>query len=195
MPGLNQICRIINQSLQEGYFSNRRFNPTRFNGIADPLRTVSDDEKEVTTPTIIDNNGEGKEIVYNDQFSAQCYHRLISPVYSMPDPEYGKAGTTMQETANMKMIFMGDRSQMKQRQEEIIAAVIFDFPKEFVSAQFTPLGLTSCVIEMGDVEANMFDVFISEWNGREYDLTTSSILFAVNYKIINTYNKCFEICS
>lgn len=194
MPALNEIALLINASLQAGHFAAQRFNPTRFNGIADPIRKVGKDEKEVTTPTIINNKGEATEIVYNDKFSAQCYHRLISPSYSLPDPAYGKPGKDMQEIAEMKMVFMGDRAKMKARQEEVIAAVAFDFPKEFTAAQYKPLGLTSCVIEMGSVDEDMYEVFIQEWNGRDYALDTASILFAINYRVTSIYSKCFTIC-
>ncbi len=195
MPALNEIAILINTALKTGHFKAQRFNPTRFNALADPIRKTDKEGKETTTPNIISDNGEATELVFNDKFSAQGYHRLISPSYDLADPAYGKPGKDMAEIANMKFVFMGNRAKMKVRQEDVIAAVAFDFPKEFSAAQYQPLGLTSCIIEMGAVEENPYDVFVSEWDNHEYALTTSSILFAMNYKIISTYNKCFQICS
>lgn len=198
MPALNSISLLINTALQKGHFSSRRFNPTSFNAIADPMKVVEEKDGqtiEYTIPTIINNDGEGTQIVFDDKYSAQGYHRIIMPAYSAPDPAYGKPGKDIQEIADMKFVFMGDRSQMKVRQEEVIAAAVYDFPKEFLPSEYKPLGLTSCVIEMGTVEQNMYEVFVSEWNGRDYDLTTSSILFAINYRIVSTYSKCLSICN
>lgn len=195
MPALNQIALLINTALQNGHFAPQRFNPSRFLGIADPMRRVEEGGKEITTPTIIDNDGDGTEVVMNDKYSAQCYHRVVTPTYLLPpDNAYGKAGRDMQEIADCVMVFMGDRSQMKVTQVDCIAAVAYDFPKEFLPSQYSPLGLTSCVIEMGSVEKNPFDVFNTEWQGHDYALETSSILFSINYRVISTYATCFAIC-
>lgn len=195
MPNLNAISLLINASLQAGHFKSQRFNPTRFNGLADPIRKVNKEGTETTTPTIITNKGEGDEVVFNDKYSAQCFHRLINTQYDIPDEPMGFPAREMKEIANMKMVFMGDRAKMKVRQEDVIAAVAFDFPKEFLPATVQSLELTSCVIEMGTVDSEPYEVFVQEWNGHNYSLTTSSILFAINYKITSTYAKCFTICS
>lgn len=193
MPALNQITGIINAAFISGHFGSRRFQPSRFQQVADQIK-VKGEDSDYIIPTILDNTGEGTELTYNDKYSCQCYHRVIKPSYPRAEPDYGLPGTTMEETADMKLIFMADRTQVLQRPEDIIAAVMYDIPKELTPTQIAALNITSCIIELGDVENNPYDVFFSEWGGRDYDLTTSSILFALNYKIITTYNSCFAIC-
>jgi hypothetical protein len=194
MPAINQITGIINAAFISGHFGSRRFQPSKFSQVADVIKVRNEGDNEYSIPTIIDNTGEGTELTYNDQYSCQCFHRLLKPSYPRADPDYGVPGSTMEETTEMKLVFMADRAQVLQRPEDIMAAVVYDFPKELTPTQIASLNITSCIIELGDIEHNPYDVFFAEWGGRDYDLTTSSILFALNYKIITTYNSCFAIC-
>lgn len=195
MPNLDSICSLINSSLQTGNFASRRFQAAKFYEIADPIKTTGED-KERIEPYIIDNDGEGESVVYDDTQALQVYHVVDTIDYQIADPDdYGKPGTTMQETANMRMIFIGSRKRMKVRTENTIAAAVMDFPKEFTPTQVTALGMNSCIIQMQDVESDPYTVWEDQFKGTEYGLGTDTTAFSIKYKIIDTYNKnCFSLC-
>ncbi len=196
MPNLDNITSLINASMQAGNFSSRRFQAAKFFPIADPIKTTGE-EKERTEPYIISNEGEGESVVYDDTQALQIYHIVDSLEYSIANPDdYGTPGTIMQETANMRMIFIGSRRRIKVRTEDIIAASAMDFPKEFAPSQVSALSMNSCIIEMQDVESDPYKVWEDQFIGTEYSLGTDTTAFWIRYKIIDTYNKsCFKLCN
>lgn len=194
MPAQNDIALLINASLKANNFKSQRFQSGAYFGIAEPIKEISEDG-EKTAPYIIDDTGEGTTVVYNDTCPFTVFHRLETPEYNIPVDDYGKPGTTMQETSNMRLVFTGSRGRMKIRPENVAAAIAMDFPKEFTPAQITSLGLNSCIIEMGSVIVDPYTVWSQEWIGHEYDLDTDTIMISVNYRIVSTYNKlCFSLC-
>ncbi len=196
MPNLDAIVTLINTSMQTGNFKSRRFQSAKFFTIADPIKTTGEDN-ERREPYIIDNNGEGVAVVPDDTYGLQVYHVADSLAYQIADPDdYGTPGTTMQETANMRMVFWGRRGKLKVRLEDVIAASAMDFPKEFLPSDLTPLGMNSCRIEMGEVDSDPYSVWDKEFQGTEFQLGTDTILFDISYKIIDTYNRsCFNLCN
>ena len=194
MPNLDVICGLINTSLKAGNFKSRRFQAAKYYLIADPIKTIETD-KETTSPYIIDSNGEAIELTFDDTNAFQIYHKVDTTDYKLADLDYGKPGTTMNEVANMRMIFMGSRKRMQVTLENIIAAVAVDFPKEFNQTVVGTLGANRCVIEMGSVNSDPYSVWSQEFVGVEYGLTTDSVMFSLSYKIDSDYNKaCFNLC-
>jgi hypothetical protein len=195
MPNLNSICGLINNAITSGHFNNRRFQCDQVYGIANQILETTSGELEVIMPTVIDLNGEGTPMVFDDISSFQIFHINTNLNYSIPDSDYGNPGTVMQEDAEMKMIFISQRSKILTTPEQAIAAIILDMPKEFAPSQINALQLSSCVIEFDSVDSNPYELYKNIWQNRDYDLDTDSILFCVNYKIVSTYNsKCFSIC-
>lgn len=194
MPALSQIVTIINNSFVTGQFSTRKYQIAKYFGITDPVKTTMEDMDKIE-PMIIDDNGECIKVVYDDTQAFQIFHKLDTIDYKIADPDYGFPGTTMEEAANMKLIFFGNRKRLQTRAEDLIAAVALDMPKEFSTAQIQTLGLNSCVIEIGDVESDPYKVFSEEWSGIDTFVKPETILFSIRYKIIDTYNKnCFLLC-
>lgn len=195
MPNLDSITTLINSALQSGQFKSRRFQAAKFYEIADPIKTTGED-KERREPYIIDDDGEGTSVVYDDTQALQVYHVVDTIDYKIADPDdYGKPGTTMEETANMRMIFIGSRKRIKVRPENVIAAAIIDFPKEFTPAEVTANGMNSCIIQMQDVESDPYIVWGDQFIGTDFSLGTDTIAFSIKYKIVDTYNKnCFTLC-
>lgn len=193
MPNLDSICGIINTALQADQFGTRRFQASAWYNIADPLRTTG--ENETTQPVIIDNEGEGKSVVFDDTNALQVFHRINSISYKIADPDYGNPGTTTEETANMRMIFVGSRRRLKTRPENVMAGAAMDFPKELNSSVITSLGMNSLIIEMGDIDLDPYSVWNTEWQGSDFELDSDTFLFSLKYTIISTFNKsCFSIC-
>lgn len=197
MPNLGNIVGFINDAMLAGNFSSRSFQTGNFNGIAEYIKTT-DGGVEQKSPFIIDDQGEAMELIYDDRYPFVIFHLKDGWDYQQaPDPEnYGKAGTTMQETANMKLVFVGSRKRMGVSCDNVTAAVAMDIPKEFTPSQLYGLSLVSCVIETGSVATDPYTIFSEIWSNTDYNFDTDTIIFTMSYKITATYNKgCFNLCT
>lgn len=195
MPNLNSIAQLINTALSVGNFSTRKFQSGSFNLIADPIKTI-DEKGETSSPYIIDNSGEAIELTFDDTNQFQVYHKIDNLEYKLADLDYGAPGTTMNEVSNMRLIFIGSRNRMKVTLDNVIAAINIDFPKEFLPSDITALQMNKCIIEMGTVIKDPYQVWNEEFQGIPYDFNTDTIMFSVSYKIDSDYNKaCFKLCN
>lgn len=195
MPNLNSITNMINVTLKSGNFKGMKFQSSDWNGISDPVETDKGEGNVIMQPMIVDDQGECKMLVFDDVFNMVVFHKVEGLDYEVADPNYGKPGTTIQETAQMKMIFSADRSKLLIRPEDMIAAAVMDIPKEFLPTDISPLGLNSCVIEMGSVNKDPYSVWEENWKGVKFPLSPEDLLFSISYKIVSTFNKCcFSFC-
>jgi len=197
MPNVGSICKIINDALLANSFEPRNFQTGNFNLIAEPIQTETE-AGNVTTPNIIDSSGEATELVFDDRYPFRLFHLKDGWEYKQaPDGEnYGAAGQVMEEDANMMLVFVGSRSQMKVTLDNVLAAVVMDIPKELNYATVQGLSISSCVIEIGSVTTNPYDVWAKIWTNMPYEFSTDTIAFIINYKITTTYWKgCFNLCS
>lgn len=168
----------------------QKFASATWNGIADIVKI---EDKQV--PLTITNDGEGKEVIWDDTSSLSVYHRIENINYSIPVDDYGPPGTTMMEATSLKMVFMADRNKLNLRADDLSAAASMDFPKEFTEGQINTFGFNSMTISMESVNMNFINEFETEFKGVEYPLNTSLVMFSIKYKIESTYNKsCFGLC-
>lgn len=196
MPNLNDITLLINQALVADEFASRRFQNAKFNAIAERIK-ITGEETERWEVAVIDNDGEAQTVCIDDTYAMQVYHRIDSLEYPIvPENDYGKPGHTMTEVANMRMIFLGDRGRLTVRPENVVAAAVVDFPKEFLPAEITPLQLNSCMIDIGTTELDPYMVWDREFTGSAMELDTNTILCSISYRITSTFNKsCFKLCN
>src|SRR4029077_3153187 len=149
VPKILEISQIINASLLAGNFRFKKLSTGRILTIADDIRT--DNENGVTKrPGIVDNEGRITSIAVDDKYPFTLYHKVDKLDYKLL--EYGPPGSGLEETAQMRMIFLGDQKKLKTRQEEMAAFAVLDIPKELQPAQYQPLTLTSVRIEVDEVD-------------------------------------------
>lgn len=197
MPNAGNIADIINSKLQSGNFSSRDFQNGKFTAIAEPIKTYSKDGEESISPYIIDNRGEGEILVYEDVFPFVVFHLKDGFDYpNTPDDDnFGNAGQTVQEIANMRLIFVGSRNRMKVSTDNVMSAIAMDFPREFTQSQIQGLSITKCTIEMGSINSNPYDIWQNIWTNKKYEFDTDIIIVSVPYKITSLYTKnCFKLC-
>lgn len=194
MPNQNAICNMINAYLKANSFSTMKYQTGDWNGIAEPVRTVEESGESVI-PAVIDLYGEAKNLMYDDTFPFRAYHRMTSVSYTTEDGEYGNPGETMQETSDFKFVFIGSRTKMGTRPENVIAAIEKDFPKEFYPNDLNQLSINKCVIEMGDVSYDQYSIWNEEFTGNGFALPIDTIAIQVRYRMIILFDKCcFNIC-
>ena len=195
MPQLNALVDLINTSFETDIFNTRKFQIAKYFGIIDRVKTKTVDNEKIE-PMVIDTNGECHKVVYNDKYNLQVYHLVESITYAQAEPNYGPPGMTMEETANMKCIFIGNRKKLQVRPEEISAFMLMDIPKQFLSSIVTPLGMSSVVITTDDVEIDPYKVWADQYDGLDSFIKPEIIMISIKYKIISTYNKnCAQLCN
>ena|ERR1035437_4378536 len=194
MPALQDISTLINTSLSTGNFSTRKFQPAVYYTIADTVKTVTD-ETEKLEPMIIDDNGECIKMIYNDVNALQVFHLIGDLSYSPATLDYGPPGTTMQEVAEMTLVFVGNRKRLKTRPEDISAAILMNIPKEFDIVTISSLNINSCIIEVSDVETDPYKNFSMLWTNIKSFVKPETVLITIKYKITTTYNRnCWVLC-
>ncbi len=204
MPKLREITAIQNQALKSGLFNGRRFQDGKwYDGIATKLNREESGPKEgdvyiAKFPAIIDNNGESKDVSYNDTYPIQFYHRLTAPLRypDMSQESFGNPDMSNQEIADMVLICIAKRSKVKAFPEEICAAIVASFVKELSPAQLMPLQLQQATMEILETNTDTFSVFAQEFENVDFALTTDISMIAVRYRITTLYGKnCFTLCN
>lgn len=194
MPNLDKIVTLINDALEAGNFSTRRFQPSIYHNIADDVKTTRESE-DVIEPMIVFQNGEAKKMVYDDTNAFQIFHKIESIDYKLSVLDYGPPGTTIEETANMSLIFVGNRKRLQVRPEDVTAAILMDMPKEFTTSQAQAFDLTSITIDTDSVETDSYKVWAEQWVGIKSFVKPETILISIKYTIVDTYNRnCWSLC-
>jgi hypothetical protein len=194
MPALDQITANINTAMQNGNFNTRKFQIAKYYNITDVVKT-STTEGDKLQPYVIDDSGNCINVVYDDKYNFQVFHVVDNITYKQADPNYGNPGQTMEETAEMILIFFGNRKKLMVRPEDIAAAICMDIPKELPLSFIQPLGMNSVVIETNIIETDPYIVWNNQWQGTTSFVKPETILLAVKYTIVSTYNKnCFKLC-
>lgn len=197
MPNLRAITSIINATLQMGSFSTGRFQGGQYNELAQlVMESDKDDSNIIKRPMIVNNNGQGTDVIINDKFPIQVYHRTTSLNYEQGEADdFGDAGTTTIEIAEMIMIIIGDRKRLKVVQEDLAASVISDMPIELQPAQLAPLFLTKGLVDPIDVNTDIEQVYDQEYSGVPYLLKPSNFMLSFRYRITTEYSvECFNLC-
>lgn len=195
MPNLNDITILINTTLIGGPFVNNKFKPAKTFGICEAVKK-SEDGKETSQPSYFDTWGEGESVAFDDTNTLMIFHRVESISYSNDSDGYGNADKNLIETANMRLVFTGQRNKMNARPENVLAAIELFFLKELTPAQASGFGVYGATLEMGDANLDSYSVWDQEFQGIEYGLVPEIMMFSIPYKIISTFNKgCFILCS
>lgn len=145
---------------------------------------------------VVDNDGEGTDVGYDDTYPIRFYHRILTITPEDDQEEsFGNPGNTIKETSEMALIIMGDKSQLKVSQEDIIAAAIADLPREISKTDLTTLTLQSAIIEIGEAVNDTEEVFSQEYPGVPFALAPENFMVMIKYKIVILYAKnCFQLC-
>lgn len=201
MPKIREIIDIQNASLKAGNFHGRKFQDGLWLGLAyliDREEKSGEDFITTTRPAIIDNNGEGIDVSYNDTYPIQFYHRLTAPLqYLGMDTEgFGNPNSSNTEIAEMALICMGDRYRVGAYTEEICAAIVSDLVRELTPVQLQTLMLQSATIEVTETNTNGIDVFNQEFTNVDFPFAPENFMISVKYKITTMYGKgCFSLCN
>lgn len=184
---------MINNNLQSTTLNSKRFQQGEFKGLAE-LVTVKEGDKQRTCPLILDNNGEGAEVMLNDSFPFQIYHRIIEIEPSETD-EFGD-GVQIKENTNLKLVCFANKRQMQFELDDLITAINVGFLVHLSDAQLATLGnwFSNVDIEINSINIDKNKVWSDEFSDENL-LPTYYQCLAVNYSVQSDINtECFELC-
>jgi len=192
---INDIVNLINATLEASTLTNKRFQKGELLGLAE-LVTKDDTTGKTTVPLILDNDGEGTEVMLNDTLPFQAYHRITEiSVATNDDDSYGDGDTHTEET-KMKMIIFSNRRIMQFQQDDIITAINVGFPVSLSKTQLATLGnwFSQVDFEVENIDIDKEAVWSGEF-GFSNSLPPFYYTFSVNYKIqSHIMAGCYDIC-
>jgi hypothetical protein len=197
MPKIDEICTIINTSIQ-GILNTSRYQGAKYYTTADIVKDIDKEKGEIWYPVIIDNDGEGTSVVVDDTYPLQIYHRILSLNNELIDVEnYGDENQKLKETAQMTMVIISDRGILQMKGEDLIEIIAVNLPGKLTQGDLNTLQLNSVnIFASGEVIIDNEIVYKREYNTGEYLLKPNSIMFSLAYTIITVFDKkCFPYCS
>lgn len=192
MPKLREIVDVINTSLKGGNFATRKFQDGIWYNIAEFI-TREEKDKVTKFPTIIDELGEGKDVVPNDTYPIQFYHRILG-ILPTDDPitDFGDFGNSITEIDEMMLIVIGDRKKTLSYREDVASAIWAQFPREITTIP----ELQSCLIEPLEINNDRESVWNNEFDNVDFELEPQQYIISLRYRITAIYSKnCFTLCN
>jgi hypothetical protein len=191
MSKLDTIVTEINTSLKAGVFGSNRFQRGKMFGIAEKFK-ISETE---TIPCIMNDSGEDTaKVSIDDTYPFQLYHRILSIDAEYAEEDYGDSIEVI-ETANMKLVVIGNRSVLRLKKEDIVSGIISALPSGVGKAVLSSLNISECDIDYGEFTTEPQEVYDDEYNIEEYLLKPETIMVAMPYTIVTKYRKgCFDFC-
>lgn len=195
MPDLSKIATHINAKLKAG-FNTKNFAGALYSNIAEPVLKETNDGG-VLYPCIVANDGECTELVVNDTYPMQVYHKTGNLNFDTgSENEYGDPGDNLQETASMALILIANRNLIQVSKEDIATGLALYLPKNVKRSEISSPNFISCTIEAGQVNINTRDVFAQEYGNVDFSLPPNYIMISLPYTVVTICNKsCFNICT
>jgi hypothetical protein len=194
MPKLKEIVSIINTNLETDVFNTSRFQGGKYYDI---VKLVSEQIKDnvITRPCEIDNDGECTDVIYDDTYPLQLYHRIMTLNYETVPEDYGD-GNLMKETATMSLVFISDRYKIQMESENLMALIAVNMIEKLSQTDLNTYNLYSCSIyPSGESVIDNETIYNREYQNVEYLLKPNSIMHALTYTIETVYNKkCYLPC-
>lgn len=148
-------------------------------GVADPI--VIRDENDSIFPVIIDNDGECRDVLFDDSKDVSIYHRLNTKTYgTVSTAGYGDI-PQRSVVYEMAMIVCGRRDKIN----------VYDMERACVfGIENTSNAKQRIKCEVITSNFHRPQVFASEYTGVQFPIQPNIFLFKINYKITRTQSPC-----
>lgn len=191
MPYLEQTATEINNVLKSTAFKDARFKGGRFEAIA--TQVMVSEEKALP---IVYENGDYRDVVFDDRYPVSVYHRVQSNTYSFDaTKDFGRDKKLQKCTSVMLMCVMAFRDQIKISKEQLEMLLVSNFPLGN-TPNFMTDSLQTNTISVLDSDMDSLRVYQNEFKGLEIKLTQERIIFSIRYKIESSwFTGCFDMCN
>jgi len=191
MSDISSIVDIINSTLTNsttGVMKDERFQRGKFYGLTE-LITRGDE----TIPTLVDNNNKKIEVVINDSYPIQVYHRVLS----VPPAEQNNDGfgddINYTQNYSMKLVCINDRTKTKIDKFALTEAFLVGFPSQIAETTFVSDYVKATKVTVG--EPDYVGVYTEEYNIPDTKIPPYIDFFSVNYTVSMEISKdCYSLC-
>lgn len=194
MSKINEIVNLVNAELESTTLISKRFQKGNILGLAELV--TKEEEEPTTVPLILNNNGEGTEVMLDDNYPFQIYHRITDiAVADNNGDDFGDGDTTV-EVTTMKMVVFANRRIMEFQIDDLITAINVGFPLSLSKTSMTTLGnwFSQVNFEVTSIEIDKQAVWNGEFNYSQ-PLPPYQQVFAVNYEVqSHIMAGCYDIC-
>lgn len=194
---LNCIVEIINSSLKEKAFNDKRFQKVAAYKVSKSLPYKSEDSGQGYSylPTEINDKGDGVALTPDDRFPVMVYHKMYSTANSNAPSQYGNSNDIVRRTFQMSMIIFAQRDKIKMSEDLLELNIIYGMPSKLSKTQLADLKLRNVTITLGSTDFNSLSLFLREYNTKKYYLKPSYLFFEMRYTIeCDVHKACINTC-
>ena len=202
MPYIAEIVDLLNADLASG----KLIDGTRFindlNGLSE-LQVVNDappnsDITQRTIPVLVNTKDYSEFSGFDDRYSFQAYHRLISLEQIESPITYGRSMNNGREVATMRMVVFADNKRARLEQYQLAFMVRSSLNKQYTGSTITAYsGLLGATVEAKTDNYDGVDIWQSEYGlpAENYPVRMHQCLFTIDYTITSDYNNsCITSC-
>lgn len=196
MPYIAEIVNLLNTSLAQ----NRLKDGSRFvldlQGVSELVQRNEEDQP--TIPTLVNTQDWREFTGFDDRFSVQIYHRVLSIEQIESPLSYGNGNTNGREQASMRLVCFADRKRTRLDPYQLAFAIRSSINQQFTGTSISSYdGLLGATVEATQDNYASVDVWQQEYNlpSDAYPVRLHQMLFTIDYNIITDYNNsCITSC-
>ena len=196
MPLLEKIVEHINTTIKSS-LSTAVLQKNLLLGIADKCLDDTPEENGAVAirPFVIDNNGDGKAVEYNNGQNITAYHRILSNLYA-DDPQMNHGGVTSKIcSTEMILVVSADKKKVKQSAIELEALIESVFPQSVTRSLMQQVKLYKCNITLLGSSFDQLQVFAGEYSNVPFFIKPQQAYFSIRYRIQSSFRPgCFQDC-
>lgn len=196
MPYIAEIVDLLNADLISGKLIDGSRFINNLNGLSE-LAEVNGTE-QTTVPVLVSQRDFSTFTGFDDRYSFQAYHRILSVANEETGQTYGRGQSDGREIAAMRMVIFADKQRTRLNQYDLAFMVRSSLNKQYTGDVLIAFnGLLGATIETKEDNYNGVAIWQQEYNLEPlaYPVRMHQCLFTIDYTITSDYNtSCITSC-
>lgn len=196
MPYIADIVDMLNADLQSGKLTDGSRFINQLNGLSD-LQPVNQ-EDQTTVPVLVSQRDFSTFSGFDDRYSFQAYHRILSVTNEESPLSYGDGADNGREVVAMRMVIFADKQRTRLNQYDLAFMVRSSLNRQYLGNTLTPYnGLLGVTVEAVEDNYDGVQVWQQEYalEASAYPVRMHQCLFTIDYTITTDYNNsCITSC-
>jgi len=197
MPFVDKIVAQLNTEIEAELNQNSALQNHILYGIAEPSY-VNSEAKPTIQPCVINLDGEGTPVIYDDSYNLSIYHRIFQePVQAVQGMSFGnKAQDWVRTSTDMEMVVWAHRTKVKMNPRILAGQLFAMIPGTQITVTDTSNNkVGTAVLLVNNTNFDSLSIFGRDYRGSEYFVGEQLMLFGIRYTIESTFRKeCFNTC-
>lgn len=196
MAKISDIVGIINRTLQDTQFGDKRFQRGDFYGITEVNEKADGEDFTESYPAINDNAGDSQIIALDDRKNFFIYHKIedVDVENFIDDDDFGDA-RFVRTTYGMKCVLWADKRRIQLDRTQLLIGLTSGIPGNLIRTSVAALGLYSVEITLTGADVDAASVYRGEYNTRKMALQTNHVMISQSYEVETIHRQgCIDIC-